>query len=111
MCVCVYFLHVSDCGKVIIAHGSSVESCEARHIGLVDESKDPCTDVRRTETCVAPRHVDASGDFHLYFLRTSSVGGGVALPDFLSCSIFPVQQTTNGIGHRVKYFFGLATNT
>ena len=25
------------------------------------------------------------------------------LPDFLFCSLFPVQQTTSGIGHRVKY--------
>ena len=36
------------------------------------------------------------------------------LPDFFFCSLFPVQQTTSGIGHRVKYqvvFFGLATNT
>ena len=33
------------------------------------------------------------------------------LPDFLFCSLFPVQQTTSGIGHRVKEFFGLATNT
>ena len=33
------------------------------------------------------------------------------LPDFLFCSLFPVQQTTSGIGHRVKYFFGLATST
>ena len=32
-------------------------------------------------------------------LRTSSVGG--MLPDFLF-SLFPVQQTTSGIGHRVK---------
>ena len=24
---------------------------------------------------------------------------------------FPVQQTKSGIGHRVKYFFGLAANT
>ena len=36
-----------------------------------------------------------------------------ALPDFLFSSFFPVQQTTSGIGHRVKYgsFFGLVTNT
>ena len=27
------------------------------------------------------------------------------LPDFFFCSLFPVQQTTSGIGHRVKYFF------
>ena len=34
------------------------------------------------------------------------------LPDFFFCSLFPVQQTTSGIGHRVKSsFFGLATNT
>ena len=36
---------------------------------------------------------------------------GVVLPDFLLCSLFPVQQTTSGVGDRVKYFFGLATNT
>ena len=30
---------------------------------------------------------------------------GGALPDFFFCSLFPVQQTTRGIGHRVKYFF------
>ena len=29
------------------------------------------------------------------------VGGGGMLPDFLFCSLFPVQQTTSGIGHRV----------
>ena len=33
------------------------------------------------------------------------------LPDFFFCSLFPVQQTTSGIGHRVSSFFGLATNT
>ena len=32
------------------------------------------------------------------------------LPDFF-CSPFSVQQTTSGIDHRVKSFFGLATNT
>ena len=30
-------------------------------------------------------------------------GGGGMLPDVFFCSLFPVQQTTNGIGHRVKY--------
>ena len=37
-------------------------------------------------------------------------GRGV-LPDFLFYSFFLVQQTTSGIGHRVRYnsFFGLAT--
>ena len=40
-----------------------------------------------------------------HFLRTSSAveGGGRVLPDFLfSLIFFPVQQTTSGIGHRVK---------
>ena len=50
-------------------------------------------------TCVAPRPVDASRDFYFYFLRMSSVGGGEGLPDFF---FSPVQQTTSGIGHRVK---------
>ena len=27
------------------------------------------------------------------------------LPDFFFCSLFPVQQTTSGIGPRVKEFF------
>ena len=27
------------------------------------------------------------------------------LPDFFFCSVFPVQQTTSGIGHRAKYVF------
>ena len=39
----------------------------------------------------------------------------MALNQVVLCSLFPVQQTTSGIGHRVKYllavFFGLATNT
>ena len=48
----------------------------------------------------------------IHFLRTSSVGGG-ALPDFFFCSLFPVQQTRSGIGHRVflSFFLGLPTNT
>ena len=47
--------------------------------------------------------LQASRDF-IYFLPTSSGGGGGGgmLPDFLFCSLFPVQQTTSGIGHRVK---------
>ena len=90
-------------GKVVIAYGS-VEFCEATPIDLADESRESCTGARRTETCVAPRHVDASRDFLFCFLRTSSVGGrgGGALPDFFFCSLFPVKQTTSGIDHRVK---------
>ena len=91
--------------QLVIANGS-VEFCEATPIGLVDEPKVypcvyPCTGARPTETCVAP--VDATRDF-IYFLRTRSVGGGGGgmLPDFFFCSLFPVQQTTSGIGHRVK---------
>ena len=35
----------------------------------------------------------------------------MALHQVVLCSLFPIQQTTSGIGHRVKYFFGLATKT
>ena len=52
----------------------------------------------------------AIANFFFFFLRTSSVGVGSALPDydffFCSGSLFPVQQqTTSGIGHRLKYLF------
>ena len=30
--------------------------------------------------------------------QRGGVGGGIALSDFLFCSLFPVQQTTSGIG-------------
>ena len=39
---------------------------------------------------------------YVSILITSSVGGEGALPDFLFDYFFPVQQTTSGIGHRVK---------
>ena len=38
-------------------------------------------------------------------------GRGVRCQTFPLCSPFSVQQTTSGIGHRVKLFFGLANNT
>ena len=56
-----------DWEKVVIAHGS-VEFCEATPFDLVDESTNPCTDARWTETCVAPRHVDASRVFYYFLL-------------------------------------------
>ena len=55
---------MQETGKVITAHGS-VEFCQATPISLVDESKESCTGARRTETCVAPRHVEASRDFFI----------------------------------------------
>ena len=51
--------------------------------------------------------------FFFFSERAARRGGGGALPDFFFLLFFPVQQTTSGIGHRVKYlvvFFGLATN-
>ena len=66
-------------------------------------------DARPTKTCVAP--VDASRDFVLIFSPNEQcVGGGGEeggrgggmLPDFFFSFLFPVQQTTRGIGHRVK---------
>ena len=52
--------------------------------------------------------------FYFYFIpsvhqRGGWVGGGGQT--FSSYCLFPVQQTINGIGHRVKCFYGLATNT
>ena len=56
--------------------------------------------------------VDASRDFYFIFSERAAWGrgGGGALPDVF---LFPVQQTTSGIDHHIKYcsFFGLATNT
>ena len=55
-------------------------------IGLA-ELKETCTHARRTETSIAPRHVDVSRDallvissfvFYFIFFRTSGVGGGAA---------------------------------
>ena len=45
--------------------------------------------------------------------RASSVREGEAVRLFLFLCVFPVQQTTSGIGHRVMrmQFFVLATNT
>ena len=105
--MCVRILSTSQTvGKLLShSHGSSVEFCEATPIGLVDESKDPCTDVRRTETCVAPtsmwmRHVI----FIFIFSERAAWGGGgcAARLSLMYSTRFPVQQTTNGIGHRVK---------
>ena len=67
----------NETGKVVIAHGS-VEFCEATLIGLVDEPKEPCAGARRTETCVAPRHVDASCDFYFIFSERAAWGGYAA---------------------------------
>ena len=79
-------------------------TCEATSIGLVDEPKETCTGVRRTETNVAPRHVPALRDFHTTSSERAKcgVGGGAARLFF---SLFPVQQTTSGIGHPCKVVF------
>ena len=49
--------------------------------------------------------VDAPRDFFFFFFFSPNEqragGGGVALPDFFFF-FFRVQQTTSGIGHRVK---------
>ena len=69
----------------------------------MDESEESlCMDARRTEACVAPTNVDTSRDFYFIISKRAAWGGGAALPDVLFCSLFPVQQTTSGIGYRVK---------
>ena len=59
----------------------SVELCEATPIGLVDEPK----------VSLYGRETDQD-------LRSACI----MLPDLFFCSLFPVQRTTSGIGHRVK---------
>ena len=64
-----------------------------------------------TPACVAPRHVDAPRDFLIFYFfiflffseraARGGGGGGVRCQTF-SFLFFPVQQTTSGIGHRVK---------
>ena len=86
----------NETGEVVIAHGS-VDFCEATTISLVD-------DPRRTETCVAPRHVDTSRD--IYFVLFSpneqrGEGGCAARLTFPFCFLFPVEQTTSWTGHCV----------
>ena len=54
--------------------------------------------------------------YPFYFSPNEQCGGwvGVVCCQTFFSSLFPVQQTTSGIGYRVKYlvvFFGLATNT
>ena len=46
-----------------------------------------CTDARRTETCAAPRHVDASRDFGFDSLRTSNSGGKVGGGALFPCKV------------------------
>ena len=87
----------NETGKLIIAH-RSVEFCEATPFNLVDESKESLY-VRETarDLCVAP--VDASVYFYLFSPNEQQQRGGwggCALPDFLFCSRFPLQQTTSG---------------
>ena len=81
--------------------GSSVEICEATPFYLVDESKESLygreadRDLRSACRCVTC--------FHFIFSERAAWGlGERALPDFLFCSLFPLQQTTSGIGHCVK---------
>ena len=66
---------------------------------IVMDGLDIHTDARRTKTCVAPRHVDASRDDLFHFFRTSSVEGGCAagLFLFLPFSMFSKQRAESSI--------------
>ena len=67
---------------IFIAH-ESVGFCEeATPIGLVDGPKKYCTGARRTETCLAPRDVNASRDFSFTFSEQAAWGGWGDLPDY-----------------------------
>ena len=85
--------------------------CLKARMVKADALKPYCMDATvETPTCVAPRHVDAPRDFifiYFYFLffifspneQRAEGGGAARLFLFL---FFSVQQTTSGIGHRVK---------
>ena len=57
-----------------------------------------------------PRHVDTSRDFYFILSERAAHGRGGRgrchfFSSFFSSFFPPVQQTTSGIGRRVKYFF------
>ena len=61
-----------------------------------------------------PRHVDVSRGFYLIFPKRAAWGGEGGCCQtfsFIILLFFAVQQITSGIGHHIKYFLGLATNT
>ena len=86
-------------GKVVIAH-ESVEFCEATPIDLANEPKESLYRRETDRDLRNPRHVDASRDFILF--SPNEQLGGVHCPTFSFFLFYPVQQTTSGIGHRVK---------
>ena len=61
---------------------------------------------RRTETCVAPRHVDASLDFYFIFSERAAWGRS-ALPDIF---FFLFSRPRAGLATVESRFFRLATN-
>ena len=60
----------NETGKVAIVHGSA-ELCEATPISP-SRRVEEILEAIRTETCIAPRHVDASRDFCLGYLLNSN---------------------------------------
>ena len=50
--------------------------CEATPIALAGESEETGTDARRTETCVALRHADASRVFLCHFIFSELAAWG-----------------------------------
>ena len=97
-----------------LAHTEAAWNFAERHpLALSTSRRNPFTDVRPTETCVAP--VDASRDFY-YFLQTSSVEGGVGVccQTFIFLFSFPcsADHERDWPPRKVVFrFFGLATNT
>ena len=63
---------VTERGREFMAAWMKQEEDAARSTSR----RNPCTDTRRIETCVAPRHVDASRDFYFIFSEREAWGGG-----------------------------------
>ena len=88
-----------------------MEFCEATHIGLVDELMESCTGGRQTETCAAPRHVDAPRDFYFIYSERATWEVGVRCQTFSLVVFSRFSRPRAGLATVLSSFFGLATNT
>ena len=96
----------------LLSHTEAYNFTKQHPLTLSKSLRNPCTDGRPTETCVAP--VDASRDFLIFFSSNEKcvcVGGGM-LPDFFLLFSFPCSANHERDWPPCKIvFFGLATNT
>ena len=63
-------------GKLLSKTDAYQDFAKRHPLAWSTSRRNPCTDARRTETCVAPRHVDASRDIYFIFSERAAWGGG-----------------------------------